>query len=445
MKTLYQFLKLIVKICLRAYYPKTRVLNRSVLQFDHPAILVSNHPNTLLDVLHAAARTNNQVFFLANAGMFGTPFTNWLFNKLYCIPIQRLYDTGGKPTNNKESFQRCRDFLAGGGCLYIAPEGGSEPVRWIRKLKTGSARIGLSTEEEHNFQLGLKIMPVGLNYEAPGVFNTGIVINAGQPIAVADYKEEYLKDPIQTARKMTLDLEERMKSLVIHAPEIENDRFHRRLEQILQHQTPLGQEEAFDRAQQVVTKLSELKEQSTERWNELYTKVEMYFQGLQQQGLTERGLFGRLQRTSVGKSMWQLLVLLFGAPIFLYGVINNVFALGIPGLLSSRLKLYKGYKSTIEALSGLLTVPIFYWLQFNWVQHLTGNTWALIYLLSLPLSVVLTWQYCKFAQGYRESQKAGRCKRRQPAVFEALTKNRSEIISILDKEGSTVPKIMVDK
>ncbi len=123
----YRFLKVLVRTTLRILHPRTVTLHEERLHYDYPGLLLSNHPNTMIDALRAAASNGPQVFFLANASLFAHPVLNWLLNKLYCIPIQRPKDVKGEqPLRNEQSFARSYAHLARGGTMYIAPEGGSE-------------------------------------------------------------------------------------------------------------------------------------------------------------------------------------------------------------------------------------------------------------------------------------------------------------------------------
>ncbi|MFK8105018.1 MAG: 1-acyl-sn-glycerol-3-phosphate acyltransferase, partial [Saprospiraceae bacterium] len=167
----YHSVRLLALTIFRLFYGKKTILNQKNLKVDYPCILVSNHPNTLHDPLHVAAKVDHRiVHFLVNAGLFATPFTNWFFSTFYCIKIERPQDVKGGKISNEKAFEACDIFLRQGGCLYIAPEGTSRVERHIRKMKTGAARIALSAERHNNYQLGLKILPVGLNYDNPTKF-----------------------------------------------------------------------------------------------------------------------------------------------------------------------------------------------------------------------------------------------------------------------------------
>ena len=190
-RQLYRLLKVITKTVLWIYYPKTSVLNRKRLKFDQPTIIACSHPNSMMDPLHVASRTKNPVFFLANADLFASKFGNWFYSNFFCIPIRRRTDNKGTHVKNEDSFSRVIEFLYDGGCLWVAPEGGSYWGRHWMKLKTGTARMGLMTERAHDFQANVQILPVGLNYEAANLFRTSLVINVGEGIQVKDYQAQH--------------------------------------------------------------------------------------------------------------------------------------------------------------------------------------------------------------------------------------------------------------
>ncbi|MEL6945766.1 MAG: 1-acyl-sn-glycerol-3-phosphate acyltransferase, partial [Bacteroidota bacterium] len=222
-RQLYRLLKIITKTVLWIYYPKTSVLNRKRLKFDQPTIIACSHPNTMMDPLHVASRTKNPVFFLANADLFATKFGNWFYSNFFCIPIRRQMDNKGTHVKNEDSFSRVIEFLKSGGCLWVAPEGGSYWGRHWMKLKTGTARMGLMTETAHDFQANVQILPVGLNYEAPNLFRTSLVINVGEGIQVKDYRTDHEESPRKAIYQLTKDIEERLQALEISPIDEEED------------------------------------------------------------------------------------------------------------------------------------------------------------------------------------------------------------------------------
>jgi 1-acyl-sn-glycerol-3-phosphate acyltransferase len=376
----YQLLKVIVRLALRIFYPSKKYIHPERLRFDYPAILVSNHPNTLLDPLTAAAKTKKLVFFLANAGLFKSAFGNWFFNTFYCIPVTRPQDNGGKKKiSNEDSFARANEHLTNGGVLYIAPEGTSEMERRLRPLKTGTARIALSTEKKNNYQLGMAIVPVGLTYYRPRNCGSRQIVSVGEPIFPQQYGAAYEEDPIQTVKDLTADLENSMRQLMIDTADETQDQRLRLLESIRQNEKPLKGEERFRREREL---LRFLKEEANEAW---LLQLDQYGESLQKYKVKDRDV-----QPSAKRINWTTLLL---SPIYLYGKINNFLPTQIPVWVNKKLDLYPGYSATVKILVGLITIPLFYWLQTKLISSYFGQGWYWPYLLSLPLSGIIAWRF----------------------------------------------------
>lgn len=421
---IYQFLKIITRVSLGIFYPDVKVINQERLKFDFPAILVANHPNTLLDALQTAARAQKQVFFLANASLFKTPFQNWFFNTFYCIPIARKQDVNNGRVSNQESFERCNEFLGAGGSLFIAPEGSSFRERRLRTLKTGTARIALSAENARGFQLGLRIVPVGLNYEAPGNFRSGLLINVGDPIDLREFEEQYRADAFKAVKMVTALLEERMRSLIIDTVDDAEDRLVRNLETLLHSDNPVDQEAHFHRTQSLMSKLRDWKEESPADFQSFVASVDEYFRKLDEWELPDRVVVETLEIRNI---RWGILALLAGFPFFLYGWVNNFLPAFIPAWLARRLNLSVEYESTVKVVAGLITFPLFYFLQYHLALYFLGNPWALAYLLSLPFSGIFAWEFRKLAEVWRKKRQWLDMCEKQPEQCRALKEQRERI------------------
>src|ERR1043165_7759423 len=99
------------------------------------------------------------------------------------------------------------------------PEGDCITEKRLRKLKKGAARIALRTEAHNQFNLGLKVLPVGLNFSAARNFRSKLFINVGEPVEVKDFPSQYAHDPVKTINGFTQHLDGRMRKLII---DIEN-------------------------------------------------------------------------------------------------------------------------------------------------------------------------------------------------------------------------------
>jgi 1-acyl-sn-glycerol-3-phosphate acyltransferase len=182
---LYRILKILVSIGLKSYYKEIKILNKKVLSTKGPLIFISNHPNTLMDAMMIGFITKKPVYFMAKGTLFNSKLKLWLLQNLNMIPINRQGETAVKGVKNQDSFEACYQLLESGKTLVIFPEGTSFLERQLRALKTGTARIALEAENRNNGKLGLKVVPLGLNYHKAEKFRSSVLVNVGEPISIS--------------------------------------------------------------------------------------------------------------------------------------------------------------------------------------------------------------------------------------------------------------------
>ena len=394
LRAIYYFLKALVLSSFNIFFSKTKIINRQLLHFQNPAIVVSNHPNTLQDPLNVAARVKKFVFFLANASLFKAPLAGKILSTLYCIPVERPKDVQGRSIRNDDNFAKASAFLSSGGCLYIAPEGVSDPARRLNTIKTGTARIALRAERENNFSLGLTIVPVGLSYTAPTQFRSKVVIHVGAPILVIDYQSIYEKDARAAVKKLTADLHDRLSSLILDTADVAEDELLTQLQIILQSNEPLPLEANYYRSKELLKKLQLLRSENGAIWKNLSITAHDYFTALHERKLQDERITEDGNKRSLSSLFGQAVYLIVVFPLFLYALVNHFFANFIPAYLVRRLNLYVGYTATVKILAGLFTYPIFYGLQIYWVHHyFEQSMFTLLYVASLLLAAPFYFWY----------------------------------------------------
>jgi 1-acyl-sn-glycerol-3-phosphate acyltransferase len=118
--------------------------------------------------------------------------------------VRRL---GGFPVDSRHpSIRTLRhgvELLQQGKALVIFPEGNIYRDGKVHPLKLGIARLSLSAEFSHP-GLGVKILPVSINYSQPYPhWGTNVNIHVGSAINVADYTNGKVK---HNAKRLTEDL-----------------------------------------------------------------------------------------------------------------------------------------------------------------------------------------------------------------------------------------------
>jgi hypothetical protein len=121
--------------------------------------------------------------------------------------------------------------LAGGLAVGIFPEGKTHDALRLEMVRSGASRIALGAVQEHGAQVVL--LPVGVNYEDKERFRSGVWVQIGEPIDCAAWLQQHGADLSKATRRLTQELDQRLKQTVIHLEQAEWEPYLRDLERIL--------------------------------------------------------------------------------------------------------------------------------------------------------------------------------------------------------------------
>lgn len=384
---LYKILKLLVTLGIRFYYREIKIKNRHNLDLDGPAILVANHPNTLMDAWMMGYVSKEPIYFMAKATFFNSPLKLRILKSLNMIPINRASDGKTTGINNTASFEACYQLLESGKHLVIFPEGSSYLERHLRELKTGTARIALEVEKRrleaqqkgvHVDQKALKIVPIGLNYLEANRFRSSVLVQVGQAIAVEEYVSDSSENVGQASRKLTETMRVRMEQLLVNMDQKEEEQLVEALHKML-HSHYLNSDkkgvegelmhirEIRDSVQQLsITKpwiLSEIRD----LMKELDWKVNKF--------AIRADFLDRRFRSSmfIRQLVFSMLFLIIALPFFIYGAFHNLFQYKLTDYLVPKITREPEYFAPLAVLIGLILYPLTYF----------GFTYLADYLLDL--------------------------------------------------------------
>jgi len=383
-KPFFWVLHFMSNVMLRIYYPSMKVEGLENANHPGPMLLCGNHPNTLADPLMAGISLDYQTYFLANAGLWLNPAMAFVIDP-FCIPVARPKDkeAGADKGSKDEVFNRTFNALESGKTIYIAPEAYSELERKLRKIKAGAASLALEAESRNDWQLGVTLQPVGINYESPTTCFSRAFVRYGDPIVATEWREQYEKSPMRAVRSLTNELSDRMQDLLIQTKNKDEERCLRPIERSIQNDHPLGVAGHHYRTKKILAWLRGLDE---ERRELLCTHATAYENLLRETGRMDIR-FSRHPRRKLSAG------LLLGLPIFLYGLLNHAPWLLAINAIWKALGIDRGYKATVQTLGSWFLLPIIYLLQvlvFNWLLP-EWSGW--LYFLSLPLSGYFALRY----------------------------------------------------
>ncbi|TGE26694.1 lysophospholipid acyltransferase family protein [Hymenobacter metallicola] len=444
----YTVMKPVVQVALRVFFRRLEIRHHQRLEQPGPMLIVSNHPNTLMDPLVVAANRRKPIAFLAKSTFFKNPISRAIFLSGNCIPIYRRQDAesgdaGVTPeelaARNEAAFGQCYDYFDKGGSIQIFPEGTSVSERRLRPLKTGAARITLGAEARHDFTLGLTILPIGINYFDPSRFRSDVFVNIGRPIVVADYAAAYRADPEAAADALTEEIRRRLEQRLVITRDAAEDELVLQIERTFgEHLIPDDEETLYDNfllSRALLEAVPYFEKHDPARLMAVREQLSNYLLDLDRLRLSDEAL----ESSRGGGRRWARatvsgIKLVLGFPLYLYGLLNNYIPYILPSLIAKRATKDLEFVAPIMMVTGILTFGLAYSLQIGLVHHFTQSwPWTLLYALSLPLSGFYALSYWNNLRARLLRLRALKLFRTKRPVMENLLRQRHSILQLLSE------------
>ena len=437
---LYWLLKHIFRLATRIFFKTLEVHNAQLVPNGVPLLITSNHPSTIMDALVIATQIKQPAHFLVMGKIFNTPWKLWLFRQINMIPLYRQHDDESKVVRNKEVFKTCYELLAQKKAIVIFPEGTSKWERRLRDIKKGAAQLALGAEAAYDYQLGVHIIPVGLNYSEAGKFQSKLFINFDAAIKVNDLINTSSLSKGEAVNQLTDCISERLKKLTIVIESQYLDEFVSNLEQIykddLIRQTAIGSApiKDFRLTQTLVEAAHYFYRHEPVRLEQLNQKMSLYLKRLKllkiNDDLISRNLpFQKLLQMTIGRLGF--LLLLF--PIYAMGLIINYLPYRIPGLLSRFFHVSLEYQSAFKMGMGIITFFVFYLIEIIIILAILKMKFAVfIYIIVAPLSGYFCLYYWQQIIQFRYSWLWQRMTYKRKSVIIRLVKRRNDILTELE-------------
>lgn len=179
----------LVRAILAVFFRRIEVEGLERVPGRGPLLVVANHVNGLLDPMLVLATLPRVPRFLGKSGLWEIPLLRPFLAWARVIPVYRPSDPGVDPSRNAETFAAAAAVLAAGGAVAVFPEGKSHDEPGLAQLKTGAARIALAAEAARP-GLGLRVLPVGLVFDAKERFRSRALVEIGEPLAAAAAADE---------------------------------------------------------------------------------------------------------------------------------------------------------------------------------------------------------------------------------------------------------------
>lgn len=185
--TLYRAIVAVLRAATWAFFREVEVVGREHVPKGGCGLLVSWHPNGLVDPGLILTRFGRPVVFGARHGLFSVPVLGFVLRRLGTVPIYRAIDAArGDPEARRAANRRSLDALAAaiadGSYAALFPEGVSHDAPHLTELKTGAARLYYRARA-----LGEQtptIIPVGLHYDRKQMFRSNALVAFHPPMVL---------------------------------------------------------------------------------------------------------------------------------------------------------------------------------------------------------------------------------------------------------------------
>ena len=409
---LYRALRSCARVTLGLFYRHIEVTGVEHVDPEAPTILASTHPNSIVDPLLVGLFETRQVTFCARDGLFRVPVFGTLLRAVGAVPIRRRSDHADG-VDNDDAFAACREVLIEGGVISIFPEGKTHARMRVEPLRTGAARMAIDAERnrearEHWADLGVQIVPVGLNYLVREAFRSDVHVAFGPAIRVPEVLAELergdpslAEDPRALVRALTERIGESLRALAVHVDDEADERLIAQVTAIIvdirdaEGLDASGQSPAERTAlvQRVIAAYRWLEQRDPVRCARLRTRLIAYIDERRRLGLgggIETALQKRRERRfgREDRSVFGPLALIITAPLGLIGVALAIlpFALLRLVLLLGRPSAYR--IALTKLLGGMALFGAWYGLLSWAVLRATGPAIALGFGAALiPLTV----------------------------------------------------------
>ncbi|MBL4844089.1 MAG: 1-acyl-sn-glycerol-3-phosphate acyltransferase [Planctomycetes bacterium] len=178
----------LVRTLLQRFFRRIEVSGLDHVPAEGGGLVVSWHPNGIIDPALILGQFPRQIVFGARHGLLKVPVFGQILRAIGTVPIYRAQDKGGgtdeeRRARNRVSLDALATKIATGSFSALFPEGVSHDDSHLQELKVGAARLFYRAG-----QLGDEnaippvIIPVGLHYDEKDVFHSNVLVSFHRPL-----------------------------------------------------------------------------------------------------------------------------------------------------------------------------------------------------------------------------------------------------------------------
>ena len=379
------------------FYPVIDITGQENLPISGGMIIVSNHPNGIIDPVPLMIKLERPIAFLAKSTLWAIPLLKSFLEAFNALPIFRHRDDGLRhgpkgdaPARNENTFALARKLINEGGALALFPEGTTHSESQLLPLKTGAARIALQNEADMNWVGQVSIVPIGLWYENKIRFRSSVLLVVGQPFTLEPFRANYLEDEREAVRLVTEKIEKGLDEVVLQAESREILRALPVVANWLNEGKPAALEMQHTQMQQLLETYERIKQQDPERLDRIVNAMRRYDGLLRAMGMDDPWQ-PNLPKASGWQLIGRLLVVVLSAPFALLGLLVSYVPYRLTRFVARR-AIQDDYTqlSLAKIVGGLLFFLLTWFGLTIWVMLSWNVGWGVIFFVAIPILILIT-------------------------------------------------------
>jgi glycerol-3-phosphate O-acyltransferase / dihydroxyacetone phosphate acyltransferase len=270
-----------------------------------------------------------------------------------------------------------------------------------------------------------------------------VLVSFGEAVPVAPYLDAYSADAVPAVDALTTAIQWAMEAQVVHVDRIDAAALVRAVEELyrselvrqLREERGLAERQIdlFRLSRTIVDAVNHFKGRDPERVERVWQRIQGYRALLADYHVKDEAVQARLGSRPGRRRLrltWQAVL---GLPFFAYGTVVNALPFFLPRWLTHRLAHKETDYATTRLLASIVAFPLFWALETWLVARLAGPRWALLFLLSLPVSGVLAYHYLRGLARLRRALRFGLLAHTRETAARQLLAERQAILADLDR------------
>lgn len=229
MSRAYPWIQVALRAAVNLFFRRVEVGGTKNVPAERGGLVVSWHPNGLVDPGLILTQCPRPIVFGARHGLFSYPLVGSLLREVGTVPIYRASDmkdtsVDARRAANRKSLEALAERIADGSLSALFPEGDSHDNSGLQALKTGAARLYYRARQLRPDEPPPAIILTGLHYDDKQMFRSSALVAFYPPLELPPHLDVTPPGDVdgdevrELSRELTALMEQQLRD-VVHATE----------------------------------------------------------------------------------------------------------------------------------------------------------------------------------------------------------------------------------